>query len=487
MNNEAALLSQVPAGLYINGSWQDSSTGKRFSVVNPATGSELTTVADASPADGAQAMAAAAEAQLSWAATAPRTRSELLRAAFHAVLDRGEEFATLMTLEMGKPIAEARGEVTYGAEFLRWFAEEAVRIAGDYQTSPEGHLRFLTLRKPVGPSLLITPWNFPLAMATRKIAPALAAGCTVVLKPAELTPLTSLLFTEVLDEVGVPAGVVNVVPTTDPAGVTDAIMADQRLRKISFTGSTPVGKHLLRQAADNVLATSMELGGNAPFLVFADADIDAAVAGAMQAKLRNIGEACNAANRFHVQTPVADEFATKLAEQFRKLRAGAGMEPESMLGPVIDERSRIKINGLVSDAVQRGATVLTGGSSIEGPGYFFEPTVLTGVSPESQIATTEIFGPVAAISTFETEDEAVNLANNSPFGLMAFAYTSDLDRSLRLPERLEVGMLAINTGVISNPAAPFGGVKQSGLGREGGHEGIDGYLETTYVGIPNPT
>lgn len=480
------LLAKLATKLLIDGQWRDASSGRLFEVDDPSTGEPLAMVADATPADAMAALDAAAAAQESWAGTAPRVRGELLRDAYEAVRERAEEFALLMTLEMGKALPEARGEVAYGAEFLRWFSEEAVRISGRYQTSPDGASRFLVLRKPVGPSLLITPWNFPLAMATRKIGPALAAGCTVVVKPAKLTPLTTLLFAQVLTQVGVPAGVVNVIPTTHAGAATEPLLADPRLRKLSFTGSTEVGRRLLRQSADTVLRTSMELGGNAPFLVFADADLDAAVEGALAAKLRNIGEACTAANRFYVEEPVAAEFASRLAARVAAKRVGRGVDPGVEIGPLIDAESRATVDGLVQDAVSRGATVRTGGAPIDGPGYFYAPTVLTDVPADSEIAHTEIFGPVAPITTFRTEDEAVALANSSPFGLIAYVYTSNLNRALRLPERIETGMLGLNSGVISNPAAPFGGVKQSGLGREGGDEGINEYLETMYVGIPAP-
>ena len=483
---EQELIATLPTQLLIGGRWREASTGQRFGVDDPSTGEQLTTVADASPADGMAALDEAVAARDSWAATPPRVRGEALRRGFEAIQARAEDFALLMTLEMGKALPEARGEVAYGADFLRWFAEEAVRIAGRYQTSPDGNSRFLVLRKPVGPSLLITPWNFPLAMATRKAGPALAAGCTVVIKPAALTPLTTLLFAQVMTEAGVPEGVLNVIPTTSAGATTGPIIADPRLRKLSFTGSTEVGRTLLEQAAGQVLRTSMELGGNAPFLVFADADLEAAVEGAVAAKLRNIGEACTAANRFYVEESVADQFAARLAAKVAAKRVGRGVEPGVEIGPLIDQRSREKVDALVRDAVRRGAEVLTGGAPVDGPGYFYQPTVLTNVPTDSEIARTEIFGPVAPITTFRTEDEAVALANSSEFGLIAYAYTGDLNRALRLPERIETGMLGLNSGVISNPAAPFGGVKQSGLGREGGVEGIDEYLETMYVGIPSP-
>ncbi|MCA0293954.1 MAG: NAD-dependent succinate-semialdehyde dehydrogenase [Actinobacteria bacterium] len=483
---EQSLLDAVPTGLLIGGQWRDASTGARFGVDDPATGQQLTTVADASPADAMAALDAAAAAQEEWAATAPRVRGEILRKAFELITARADDFALLMTMEMGKALPEARGEVAYGAEFLRWFSEEAVRVAGRYQTAPDGKSRFLVLRKPVGPCLLITPWNFPLAMATRKAGAAIAAGCTMVIKPAKLTPLTTLLFAQVMLEAGVPAGVLNVIPTSSAGSTTGPLIADPRLRKLSFTGSTEVGVTLLQQAAENVLRTSMELGGNAPFLVFADADLDAAVDGALAAKLRNIGEACTAANRFYVQAPVAEEFSRRLAEKVAAKRVGRGTEDGIDIGPLIDERSRDKVHALVTDAVARGARVVTGGGPVSGPGWFYQPTVLSNVPADATVATEEIFGPVAPIITFDTEDEAVELANSTPYGLIAYAYTTDLNRALRLPERIESGMLGLNSGVISNPAAPFGGVKQSGMGREGGFEGIDEYLATMYVGIPSP-
>ena len=483
----AALISQVPMGLFIDGAWRPAAGGKTFPVENPATGALLAEVADATPADGAAALDAAAAAQDGWARTAPRERGEILRRAFEIVTARADEFALLMTLEMGKPLAEARGEVAYGAEFLRWFSEEAVRAGGRYTPAPDGRTRLLVTKKPVGPCLLITPWNFPLAMVTRKIAPAVAAGCTMVLKPANLTPLTAALFAQVLAEADLPAGVLNVVQTTDPAGVTGPLLRDPRLRKLSFTGSTPVGRRLLRDAAGTVLRTSMELGGNAPFLVFDDADLDAAVAGAMAAKMRNMGEACTAANRFLIADPVAEDFAARLAERMAAAVVGDGVDPDTTVGPLIDSRSRDKVDALVQDALGHGARALTGGTPVDGPGYFYRPTVLTGVAPEAAVLREEIFGPVAPITTFATEDEAVELANATEYGLAAYVFTRDIARGLRLAERLQTGMLGLNTGVISNAAAPFGGVKQSGLGREGGSEGLDEYLETLYVGIADPS
>ena len=484
---EAELIRRVPRELFIGGRWQASQSGATFGVEDPATGRVLTRIADATPADGLMALDAAVEAGPTWAATAPRVRGELLRRAFDLLQDRADDFALLMTLEMGKPLAEARGEVTYGGEFLRWFSEEAVRITGRYGVNPEGTGRMIVSQRPVGPSFLITPWNFPLAMATRKIAPALAAGCTVVIKPAELTPLTTLYFVRLLEEAGLPAGVVNVLTTTTSAAVSEPIIADPRLRKLSFTGSTEVGVRLLKQAADGVLRTSMELGGNAPFLVFEDADLDRAVDGAMLAKFRNIGQACTAANRFLVHESVAEEFTRRLTERVAALRIGRGTEDGVTIGPLIDEKATAKAVELVGEAVERGATLVTGGSRIPGAGHFFEPTIVTDVRPGSSILREEIFGPVVAIVPFRDEQEALRLANATEYGLVGYAFTRDLARGQRLIENLETGMMGLNTGLVSNAAAPFGGVKQSGLGREGGLEGIHEYLETKYTLTPDPT
>ena len=476
----------VPTQLFIGGEWRDASGGGTFAVEDPATGKTIAQVADATADDARAALDAAVAAQESWARTAPRQRAEILRAGFEAITARADDFATLMTLEMGKPLAEARGEVAYGAEFLRWFSEETVRTYGRYSAAPDGVQRILVTKRPVGPCLLITPWNFPLAMATRKSAPALAAGCTMVIKPAALTPLTTLLYTRVMAEAGVPAGVLNVIPTSRSAETTEPLFADPRLRKLSFTGSTEVGRVLLRQAASNVLRTSMELGGNAPLLVFDDADLDRAVEGAFNAKLRNGGQACTAANRIYAQAGVASEFTARLAQRIGSVKVGPGVEDGTQLGPVIDKAAQERIGGLVSDAVGDGARVVTGGEALERPGYFYAPTVLADVPASARVMTEEIFGPVAPITTFVDEDEGVALANSTPFGLIAYVFTTDLTRTLRLAERIETGMLAVNSGVISNPAAPFGGVKQSGLGREGGAEGIEEYLETVYVGIADP-
>ncbi len=484
--DEARVLASVPKGLLIDGQWRDSQDGSTLDVTDPATGAVVATIASATAADGAAAMDAAHRAQAAWAKTAPRYRAELLRKAFDRVIELADDFAILMSIEMGKTFAEAKGEVLYGAEFLRWFSEETTRVAGRFGTAPDGKMRLMVQKRAVGPCLFITPWNFPLAMATRKIAPAIAAGCTMILKPAALTPLTSLLFAKVLQEVGVPDGVVNVIQTSSSGAVTGPIIKDARLRKLSFTGSTPVGRRLIADSADRVLRVSMELGGNAPLIVFEDADIDKAVAGAMLAKLRNMGEACTAANRMIVHESVATEFSSKLAAQMSELKVQRGLSEGANIGPIIDEKSRVSVHELVTDAVSKGAKVLTGGQIPDGPGYFYPPTVLAGVSKDARILQEEVFGPVAPVVTFKTEEEAIAIANDTEYGLVAYAFTKDLNRGLRLAESLEVGMFGLNTGIVSNPAAPFGGVKASGVGREGGREGIEEYLETVYIGIADP-
>lgn len=484
--NETELLAKVPTGLYIGGKWVQGHGENLIAVEDPATGKTLLEIANADVSDGLAALASAHETQASWAKVPPRERAELLRRTFELVRERSEEFATLISLEMGKPIAEARGEVTYGNEFLRWFSEEAVRVTGRYGTSPEGTGRMLIAQRPVGPAFAITPWNFPLAMATRKIGPAIAAGCTMVVKPAELTPLTTLLFVKTLEEAGLPAGVINVITTSSSAKVSAPIIADSRLRKITFTGSTQVGRKLLEQSAQQVLRTSMELGGNAPFVVFEDADLDAAVNGAMLAKMRNIGQACTAANRFIVQESVAEEFGNRLAEKMGSLKLGRGVDADTTCGPVINESARTNMQRLVDTTVQEGGSIVVGGESGEGEGYFFKPTVLVGVKSDAAILREEIFGPIAPIVSFKTEEEGVALANDTEYGLVSYAFTQDLKRGLRLIESLDTGMTGLNTGLVSNAAAPFGGVKQSGLGREGGFEGINEYLETKYVMTPDP-
>ena len=485
-STESKLLDSVPDRLFIGGEWVESTSGKSITVLDPATGAVLKTIADASVADGMLALDAAADAQASWGATPARVRGEILRRAFDLLQERKDDFALLMTLEMGKPIAEALGEVAYGGEFLRWFGEEAVRIGGHYGSNPEGTGTMIVTHRPVGPSYLITPWNFPLAMATRKIAPAIAAGCTAVVKPAELTPLTTLLFARLLEDAGLPKGVLNIVTTSASGEISAPIIADPRLRKLSFTGSTPVGVRLLKQAAEGVLRTSMELGGNAPFVVFDDADLDRAVEGALLAKFRNIGEACTAANRFIVHESIATEFARRVTDKVREFRVGRGTEEGVKIGPLINAAAVGKATVLVDDAVARGATVLIGGAPIEGPGTFYAPTVLTGVVAGSDILSQEIFGPVLAISTFTDEADAVAQANDTEYGLVSYVFTRDLARGQRMIASLETGMMGLNVGVISNAAAPFGGVKQSGLGREGGAQGIHEYLETKYTLTPNP-
>ncbi|WP_299053478.1 NAD-dependent succinate-semialdehyde dehydrogenase [uncultured Nocardioides sp.] len=479
-----ALLAPDHRRLLIGGDWRDASGGGTFEVLDPADESLLATVADASVDDSVAALDAAVAAQHDWARTPPRERSEMLRATFEKVTAQTDRFAELMSLEMGKPLGEAAGEVAYAMEFVRWFAEEAVRISGRWMTAPAGGTRLLTIPKPVGPCLLITPWNFPLAMGTRKIGPAIAAGCTMVVKPAPATPLTMLALAEVLTECGLPPGVLNVVPTTSDKDMSVRLQEDARLRKVSFTGSTAVGRTLVRQSADHLQRVSMELGGNAPFLVFEDADLDAAVDGLMAAKMRNMGQACTAANRIMVHSSVAEEFSAKVAEKMGALTVGRGQDDGVDVGPLVNAAAVDKVADLVADAVSQGAEVVVGGERPEGPGYFYPPTVLTGVPEAARITREEVFGPVAAITTFETEDEAVERANDTEYGLSSYAFTNDIARTIRLAERLEYGMLGANAGLVSNPAAPFGGLKESGYGREGGFEGIEEYLETTYVVIP---
>ena len=478
----ADVLAQVPTGLLI-GSWRPAEHGETFPVQDPATGEELCQVADGTAADALAALDAAVEAGTSWAATSPRERSEVLRRAYDALVARTEDLALLITLEMGKPLDESRTEVAYAADFVRWYAEEAVRLDGRHTTSPDGGSRIITAPQPVGPCLLITPWNFPLAMGTRKIAPALAAGCTVVLKPAALTPLTSLLMAQILLDAGVPAGVVNVITTTNPGAVCAPLMADARLRKVSFTGSTAVGQRLVEQSAAQLVRTSMELGGNAPLIVFDDADLERAVKGAVIAKLRNGGQSCVAANRILVQEGIADEFVARFRQAMAAAEVGPGTRPGVAIGPLIDDRAVRKCSELVTDAVVRGAQLVGGGDPVTMPGHFYPPTVLDHVPAGARILDEEIFGPVAAIVRFETEADAVALANATPFGLAAYVFTENLDRALRVSDALETGMVGINQGVVSNVAAPFGGVKHSGLGREGGHEGIEEYLETKYLAV----
>ncbi|MGW5075307.1 NAD-dependent succinate-semialdehyde dehydrogenase [Rhodococcus sp. NPDC004095] len=484
MNNFDELLAAVPTGLWIDGKPCDASGGGTFAVHNPATGEVLAEVADATAEDALRALDSASRVQGEWAATAPRQRAEILRAAWQLVTDRAEDFALLMTLEMGKALAESRGEVAYGSEFLRWFSEEAPRIQGRYTTAPSGNGRILVTKSPVGPCLAITPWNFPLAMGTRKIGPALAAGCTMIVKPAEATPLSMLLLAQVFADAGLPEGVLSVVPTSDAAAVSGPLMADPRLRKVTFTGSTAVGRKLIEQSAPQVLRVSMELGGNAPFVVFDDADLDAAVDGAMAAKMRNGGEACTAANRLIVANAVREEFTARLTERIAAMTVGPGYDEKNQIGPLITEKQRSSVAELVDDAVAAGARVRTGGGPVDGPGWFYQPTVLDNVPTDARIVAEEIFGPVAAITGFDTEEEAIAAANSTEFGLAAYIYTQSLERTMRVADALESGMVGVNRGVISDPAAPFGGVKQSGLGSEGGTEGIEEYLETKYVALP---
>ena len=477
-------MTDTPTQLLIGGAWVDAADGATMPVDDPATGEILCHVADAGPEDAKLAEEESVQAQEAWARTAPRVRSEILRRAYEIIIERTDELAHLMTSEMGKPLAEARGEVAYAAEFFRWFSEEAVRVDGGLATLPDGRNRMLLSRRPVGPCLLITPWNFPLAMGTRKIGPAVAAGCTMVLKPAPQTPLSSLALAAILKEAGLPDGVLNVVTTSRAGEVCEPLLRGGRIRKLSFTGSTAVGQLLLAQSAEAVVRTSMELGGNAPFVVFEDADLDKAVDGAMVAKMRNMGEACTAANRFFVHRSVAEEFGRRLAERMGALVVGPGTRDGVEVGPLIDRRGRAKVEELVADAVERGAQVLVGGRTPEGAGCFYPPTVLAGVDPGSRLMDTEIFGPVAAILTFDDEEEVIRRANDTPWGLVGYVFTEGLDRALRVSERLEVGMVGLNTGLVSNPAAPFGGVKQSGLGREGGRVGIDEFLEYQYLAVP---
>ena len=480
---EQTVIDAAPKKLYIGGEWREGEGRQTIGVEDPSTGETLCEVADAQPADAMAALDAACAAQDEWASHPPRERGEILRRAFEELTERSDELALLMTLEMGKPTKESKAEIAYAAEFFRWFAEQAVRIDGRYAVAPNGAGRLLTMKHPVGPSLLITPWNFPLAMGTRKVGPAVAAGCTMVVKPAKLTPLSMLALAEILERSGLPPGVLNVLPASSAGATTGPLIEDGRLRKLSFTGSTEVGKKLIEQSAKNVLKVSMELGGNAPFLVFEDADLDAAVEGALLAKMRNVGEACTAANRFHVAGSVAGEFADRMAERLGALEIGRGTDDGVDVGPLVDADTRDKVSELVDDAVGKGAKVLVGGSRLDGAGYFYAPTVLGGVPGDARLLREEIFGPVAPVTGFDSEEHAVRAANDTEYGLVAYVYTRDLKRALRVCERLETGMIGLNQGMVSNASAPFGGVKQSGFGREGGYEGIEEYLETKYVAI----
>jgi succinate-semialdehyde dehydrogenase / glutarate-semialdehyde dehydrogenase len=476
-------MADTPTDLFLGGKWVPASSGGRFDVYDPSTGEVIAAVADGTVEDAIAAVDAADAAAAGWAGTAPRARAEILRSAFELMTARKDELARLISLENGKALTDAAGEVAYAAEFFRWYSEEAVRAEGTVMTAPSGANRILVVQQPVGIAVLVTPWNFPAAMATRKIGPALAAGCTCILKPASDTPLTALAMAAILAEAGVPDGVVNVLPSRSSGKVVSAMLHDPRVRKVSFTGSTEVGRVLLAEAADQVVNTSMELGGNAPFLVFADADLEAALDGAMVAKMRNAGEACTAANRFYVEASVAPEFSRRLAERMAALRVGPGVDEQTEVGPLVNEDAVAKVDELVTAAVADGAAAITGGTRPDGTGWYYPPTVLSDVRPASAILREEIFGPVAPIVTFTDEAEAIRLANDTEFGLVAYLYTGDLARGLRVSEALEAGMIGLNRGLVSDPAAPFGGVKQSGIGREGGHEGMLDYLESKYIAV----
>jgi succinate-semialdehyde dehydrogenase / glutarate-semialdehyde dehydrogenase len=482
-DREKTVVDGVRTQLFIGGEWRDASGGATLEVEDPSTGESIASVADATPEDATAALDACVAVQQEWAAHPPRERGEILRRAWELLTERAEDLALLMTLEMGKPLAESKAEIAYAGEFFRWFAEEAVRIEGRFATAPNGAGRLITLRQPVGPCYAITPWNFPMAMGTRKIGPAIAAGCTMVIKPAQQTPLSMLALAAILEEVGLPAGVLNVVTSSSSSEVSKPIISDPRLRKLTFTGSTEVGRKLVEQSAQGLLRTSMELGGNAPFLVFSDADVDAAVAGAVIAKMRNIGEACTAANRFHVAGRVADEFTEKLAAKLADMPVGRGTDENVKVGPLIDDDQRGKVAELVDDAKRKGAEVVLGGTARDGAGYFFDPTVLSGVPDDARLLKEEIFGPVAPVATFDDEDAAIAAANDTEYGLVAYVYTRDIKRAFRVCEKLETGMVGLNQGLVSNPAAPFGGVKASGFGREGGAEGIQEYLEIKYIAM----
>jgi succinate-semialdehyde dehydrogenase / glutarate-semialdehyde dehydrogenase len=477
------LLANVPTDLFIGGTWRKSSDNQRFDVIDPATEKKVASVASATPDDAIAAVDAAHAAFEGWASKKPRERGEILRKAFELILRDAERLAKLITVENGKALPDSRAEVAYAAEFFRWNAEEAVRNLGQISRAPSSGARIVVQHKPIGIAVLVTPWNFPAAMATRKIGPALAAGCPVVLKPASDTPLTMLALMPIMEEAGVPAGVINVIPSRSSGKVVSAMLHDARVRIVSFTGSTEVGRKLLHEAADNVVKPAMELGGNAPFIVFDDADIDAAIEGAMVAKMRNMGEACTSANRFYVHEKVHDEFAKKLTGKMSALKMGNGLDDGVTLGPLVNEDGRKKVIDLVDDAVKKGAKVLTGGKKPDGPGFFYPATVLTGVPDNAEMLRDEIFGPVASIQPFKTEDEVIKRANNTEYGLVAYLYTRDLSRGMRVSEKLDFGMIGLNRGLVSDPAAPFGGMKQSGIGREGAHEGLLEFLETQYVSV----
>ncbi|MBV9872596.1 MAG: NAD-dependent succinate-semialdehyde dehydrogenase [Frankiaceae bacterium] len=481
--DEKRVLDAAPHQLWIGGEWRDASNGATLGIEDPSTEETLCTIADGTPDDAVAALDAACDVQDEWAQTPPRDRGEILRRTFELMNERADDLALLMTLEMGKPIAESKSEIVYASEFIRWFSEQAVRIDGRYSVNPNGSGRLLTMKQPIGPCLLITPWNFPTAMGTRKIGPAVAAGCTMVVKPAQQTPLSMLALAAIMKEAGLPDGVLNVITSSKASSVTEPLMDDPRLRKMSFTGSTPIGKMLMEQASKRLIKCSMELGGNAPFLVFDDADLDAAVEQGVIAKMRNIGESCVAANRFHVHESVADEFAARLTEKLAAMKVARGTEDGSQVGPLIDGKQRDKVAELVDDAVGKGAKVMTGGERVGDKGYFYAPTVLSDISPDAELLREEIFGPVAPVATFSTEDEAIAAANSTEFGLVAYVFTRDIKRAFRVTEALDVGMLGLNRGLVSNAAAPFGGIKESGFGKEGGPEGIEEYLSTKYVAV----
>jgi succinate-semialdehyde dehydrogenase / glutarate-semialdehyde dehydrogenase len=480
---EQTVVDKVQKKLYIGGEWRDASGGGTLEVIDPATEEPLCEIADGTSEDAMAALDAAVEMQGEWAATAPNDRAGILWKAFETLTERADELALLMTLEMGKPVAESKAEIIYAADFFRWFSGEALRIDGNYKQFANGTSRVLVMKQPVGPSLMITPWNFPMAMGTRKVGPAIAAGCTIVMKPAQQTPLSMLALAQILEEAGLPGGVFNILTTSSSGKTTGPLIEDPRLRKLSFTGSTEVGRKLIAASAQNVLKVSMELGGNAPFLIFEDADLDAAVDGALLAKMRNIGEACTSANRFHVAEPLREEFERRLGERMGGLKIGRGTEEDVQVGPLIDQPSREKVAELVQDALAKGATRVVGGEIPDGRGYFYPPTVLGDVPGDARVNREEIFGPVAPVGSFESEEDAIARANDTEYGLVAYVFTRDIKRALRVCEALETGMVGLNQGMVSNAGAPFGGVKQSGIGREGGKEGLEEFLETKYVAV----
>ncbi len=480
---EQTVVDKVNKQLFIGGEWRDGTGGATLEVLDPSTEEPIAEVADATTGDAMAALDAAVDTQKEWAASPPNDRAGILWKAFELMTARADELATLMTLEMGKPVAESKAEILYAADFFRWYSGEALRIDGNYKQFANGTSRVIVMQQPVGPALMITPWNFPMAMGTRKTGPAIAAGCTSVIKPAKQTPLSMLAMAQILEEAGLPGGVVNIITTSSSGDTTAPLIADGRLRKLSFTGSTEVGRKLIEASAKNVLKTSMELGGNAPFLIFDDADLDAAVDGALLAKMRNIGEACTSANRFHVAEPVREEFERRLGERMGALKIGRGTEEDVKVGPLIDQPSREKVAELVQDALDKGASCVVGGEIPDGRGYFYPPTVLGGVPDDARVLHEEIFGPVAPVTTFESEEDAIARANDTEYGLVAYVFTRDLKRAIRVCEGLETGMVGLNQGMVSNAGAPFGGVKQSGIGREGGKEGMEEFLETKYVAV----